>query len=218
MVAPVKVPIVEDFTAKLGRSKSAVVAEYHGLTMKQLQVLRKQLRKDGAEMKIMKNTLARIACMDAGMDALAPDLTGPLAFILSYDDLLVGPKSALTFSRKNPKFKLRGGYAEGATLSADEVKALGSLPSIEVVRGNLIMNLMGVPKEFIQTLEARIEAMGGAPEEEGATASAEAPVAEAAVETAPAEAAPAEAAAEAPAADAPPADAPAPEGEAPAEA
>ncbi|HYE76461.1 MAG TPA: 50S ribosomal protein L10 [bacterium] len=183
MVAPVKVPIVDEFTEMLGRSKSTVVAEYHGLTMKQLQILRKDLRKQGAEMKVVKNTLARLACQRVGMDDLSPELKGPLAFVLSYEDIVVGPKTALQFSRKHPKFKLRGGYAEGATLSEDEVKALGNLPSLEVLRGNLIMNIMGVPREFIQTLEARIEAMGGAPADEAAADAAEPAAAEAAAPT-----------------------------------
>lgn len=196
MVASHKSPIVEKFSTQLTRSKSVAVAEYQGLTHKQMQGLRKSLRSQGAEMKIVKNTLARRACADAGMDALAPELKGPLAFVMSYDEPNLGPKAMLDFAKKYPKLVLKAGYAEGALLDQAGIKALGNLPTLPVLRGMFVMNLKGGPKKFLQLLQARVEQMGGAPP------------AEAAAGAPPAEAAPA---AEAPAAEAPAAEATAPE-------
>lgn len=166
MVAGNKFPIVEEFTTMLGRSKSAVVAEYQGLTHKQLQVLRKSLKASGAEMKIVKNTLARRACQETGMDVLTPELTGPLAFILSYEEVNVGPKVMLEFARKHPKLKVRGGYTEGTRLDPNGVKELATMAGkpelraqflriLQGVQSNFLTTLEAVPKEFLQTLSAK---------------------------------------------------------------
>lgn len=199
MAASKKEPIVAEFTTMLEKSKSAVVAEYAGLTHKQMQGLRKTLKTQGSEMKIVKNSLARRACAAVGMEALSPDLKGPLAFILSYDEPNLGPKAVLDFAKKHPKLVVKGGFAEGATLTPAEVKTLGNLPTLEVLRAMFVMNLKGGPRKFLRLMQARIEQLGG----DTAPAAAAAPAAEAPSAEAPA----AEAAVEAPATE------PAPEGE-----
>lgn len=173
MVATHKAPIVDKFTGMLQESKSAVVAEYQGLTHKQMQVLRKALREQGAEMKIVKNTLARRACVAVGFEPLAGELKGPLAFILSYQELTAGPKAILDFAKKHPKLKVRGGYTDGILLDAAGVKVLATLPGKTELRAQFLSILSGVqsqfltileagPKEFLQTLGAREEQQGGA--------------------------------------------------------
>ena len=154
MVAEYKVPIVDEFTEKLEKSQSAVVAKYHGLTVHEVQTLRRELKANNAEMKVMKNTLARKACERIGMESFGPELKGPLAFILSYEEAPAGPKVAIDFAKEHEAFEIRAGFTEGAMLDAAGVKALASMPSKDELRASFLKTLMAPQMKFMKILQA----------------------------------------------------------------
>ena len=131
---------VELLTEKLKRAKVAVLTDYRGLTVSQLQELRGKLRTGDVEYRVIKNTLARRAAEAAGVKALETELQGPVAIAFGYDDLSTPAKLINEFVRTTRlKLDITGGLVEGRVFSPDQVKQLADLPS----RESLIAQLMG---------------------------------------------------------------------------
>jgi large subunit ribosomal protein L10 len=180
--------IVEELAADLGSAETLIVADYRGLTNKQLEALRDQLLPHGARFRIVKNTLTRRAAEQAGADALLVMLEGPtaIAFIESSGDPAAVAKALAATAKETNVLTLRGGILEGTTLSGEEVDRLATLPPLDVLRGQLvgaivapITLLLGLVSAPLRDLHGLIEARIKQLEEQGELV---APVAEAAVE------------------------------------
>lgn len=131
---------VEEIAERLKKAKVAVLTDYRGLTVSQLQELRTRLRGGQVEYRVIKNTLARRAAEAAGVPALQPELKGPVAIAFGYDDLGVPAKLINEFVRATRlKLEVVGGLVEGRVFSPEQVKQLADLPS----RESLIAQLMG---------------------------------------------------------------------------
>jgi large subunit ribosomal protein L10 len=180
--------IVEELAAELGSADTLIVADYRGLTNKQLEALRDQLIPHGARFRIVKNTLTRRAAEQAGAEALLVMLEGPtaIAFIESSGDPAAVAKALAATARETNVLTLRGGILEGKTLSGDDVQQLAKLPPVDVLRGQLVgaivapvnqlLGLVSAPlRDLHGLLEARIKQL----EEQGEVVE---PVAEAAAE------------------------------------
>lgn len=116
-----------------------LAADFRGLTVKELSELRGALREAGAEMTVVKNTLARRAAETTGRDALRPYLDGPSGLVWVDGDPAVAAKALQQFSKKNEALQLKGGILDGADLSPEGLQRLASLPS----REQLIAQLAG---------------------------------------------------------------------------
>jgi large subunit ribosomal protein L10 len=212
-----KEQIVSKLAEQLQAAETLLVADYRGLTNKQLEALRDELLKHGARFRIVKNTLTRRAAEQAGADALLVMLEGPtaIAFIESAGDPAAVAKALAATARETNVLALRGGILEGKQLSAEEVTRLATLPPVDVLRGQLVaavvapvthlLGLVSAPLRDLHGLvQARIEQLEeqgqvveqpaeGAEEAQSTEATAEdQPAAEA---DAPADSAPAESAA-----------------------
>jgi large subunit ribosomal protein L10 len=185
-----KQTVVADVSAQVARSQTLALAEYRGLTVAHLDVLRKQAREKGVYLHVLKNTLARRAVAGTPFEVASGSMVGPLIYSFS-EDAVAAAKVLSDFAKGNDKLIVMGGAYAGKVLSADGVKSLASIPSKEV----LLAQLLGL----MQSPISRIARVLAAIAEKRAEA---APAAPAAAEVA----APA---AEAPAADAPAAEAPA---------
>ena len=131
---------VEVLTEKLRTAKVALLTDYRGLTVTQLQELRGKLRTGDVEYRVVKNTLARRAAEAAGVPALQPELEGPVAIAFGYDDLSLPSKLINEFVRTTRlKLEVKGGLVEGRVFTPDQVKQLADLPS----KATLIAQLMG---------------------------------------------------------------------------
>ena len=131
---------VDVLTEKLRRAKVALLTDYRGLTVTQLQDLRGKLRTGDVEYRVIKNTLARRAASAAGVGELEKELEGPIAIAFGYDDLSLPSKLINEWVRTTRlKLDLKGGLVEGRVFSPDQVKQLADLPS----RESLIAQLMG---------------------------------------------------------------------------
>jgi large subunit ribosomal protein L10 len=134
---PEKVAIVDEITAKLNDSVSVFVTEYRGMSVGALAKLRAPLREAGAEHKVYKNTLARLAASNAGLESLHEYLTGPTALTFVTGDSVAAAKALSDASKTNPLLVIKGGMLGASPLSADDVKALASLPSREELLARL---------------------------------------------------------------------------------
>ena len=114
-----------------------VVAHYSGLTVAQMQSLRKQMRQAGAAVKVAKNRLAKIALEGTDVASIGPLLKGP-TLIATSSDPVAAPKVAIDFAKGHEKFVILGGAMGKTALNPDGVKALASLPSLDELRAKLI--------------------------------------------------------------------------------
>ena len=123
--------------AELFRSSNAVVlTEYRGLTVAQLKELRTNIRQD-ASYAVVKNTLTKIAAKEAGVDGLDEYLVGPTAIAFINGDTVNVAKALRDFAKANPALVVKGGYFDGAALTAAEVGKLADLESREVLLAKL---------------------------------------------------------------------------------
>ena len=163
-----KVAIVEEIAAKLNDSVAVFVSEYRGMSVGQLADLRAPLHDAGAEHKVYKNTLARIAATNAGYEALNEYLIGPSALTFVTGDSVAAAKALLDQSKAIPLLVIKGGMLGDSPMSADDVKALASLPSREELLARLAGAfqaplvktaglLQALPRNFAYGLSALIE-------------------------------------------------------------
>jgi large subunit ribosomal protein L10 len=118
-------------------SNVVVVAHYSGLTVVQMQTLRRQMKQAGASVKVAKNRLARIALEGTDVASIGPLLKGP-TLIATSSDPVAAPKVAVDFAKANEKFVILGGAMGKTALNPDSVKALASLPSLDELRARLV--------------------------------------------------------------------------------
>ena len=133
---PDKVAVVEEVTAKLNEASAVFVSEYRGLTVSQFADLRKPLRESGAEHKVYKNTLVKLAATAAGMEALNEHLVGPTALTFVSGDVAAAAKALTEQAKATPALVLKGGMIGDTVMSADDLKVLADLPPREVLLAN----------------------------------------------------------------------------------
>jgi large subunit ribosomal protein L10 len=114
-----------------------VVAQYSGLTVAQMQKLRKHARESGASVQVAKNRLAKIALDGTSVASIGPLLKGPTLIAYS-DDPVAAPKVAAAFAKDHDKFVILGGALGAQALDPDGVKSLATLPSLDELRAKLV--------------------------------------------------------------------------------
>lgn len=146
-----------DFVAALEnvykQSSSVIVTHYHGLSVSQINALRKSLRESGAGFKVVKNTLSKIAASNAGLNEIAGLLKGPTAIAYSADPVLAA-KKVVEFAKANDNFKVIGGIMDNEILDADQVRQLAKLPSLDELRGKIIGVLQAPAAKIVGVLQA----------------------------------------------------------------
>ncbi|WP_420451297.1 50S ribosomal protein L10 [Ilumatobacter sp.] len=165
---PDKVAVVEEVTAKLDGAAAVFVTEYRGLTVSQFADLRAPLRDAGAEHKIYKNTLVRLAATAAGKEALHEHLTGPTSLTFVTGDVAAAAKALTEQAKATPALVLRGGIMGQTAMSADELRTLADLPPREVLLAQFAGALQAplaktagllqaLPRDFAYGLSALID-------------------------------------------------------------
>lgn len=128
-----KEAVVAEVRTKLDESDAVIITEYRGLSVTALAELRRELRKAGCEYRVYKNTLARFAAREAGVDGLDTLLVGPTAMAFVKGDVAAVAKSLKEYAKTNPLLVIRGGAVAGKVVSAKDVDVLAELPSREVM-------------------------------------------------------------------------------------
>jgi large subunit ribosomal protein L10 len=127
---------VAELTDQFRNSNAALLTEYRGLTVKQLKELRKSIS-EHATYAVVKNTLTKIAANNAGISSFDDELAGPSAIAFVHGDTVAVAKSLRDFAKANPLLVVKGGYFDGAALSAAEVSKLADLETREVLLAKL---------------------------------------------------------------------------------
>jgi large subunit ribosomal protein L10 len=147
-----KLEAVQTLEGELQRSTVTVVAEYRGLTVTEMNRLRRAVREADGRCRVAKNTLAKRAASVARHEKLAPMLRGPLALIIGFRDPISVAKLAVRFADELPKLEIKGAVLDGELLPPAEVKALASLPPREVILGQLLGLLQAPASQLLRTL------------------------------------------------------------------
>ena len=157
--------VVAELHEKLIGAQMAVFAHYSGMSVAKMTELRNALRECNAELRVVKNTLLKIASRGTPYVVLEEQFKGPLAIALNRGDIVRPTKVLVAFAKKNTEFELQGGMLDGKNLSREELGALAELPSREVLLGkllsvfvavqsSLVNVLSAVPRSFVQVLDA----------------------------------------------------------------
>jgi large subunit ribosomal protein L10 len=136
MARPDKVAAVAELTEEFRSSAGAVLTEYRGLTVKQLQELRRALG-DNASYAVVKNTLTKLAAREAGVDGFDDLLIGPSAIAFIKGDPVEAAKGLRDFARTNAPLVIKGGVLDGKTLTVAEISRMADLESREVLLAKL---------------------------------------------------------------------------------
>lgn len=138
--------MMEKVRADLDGVKAVWVVDYRGITVKEVEQLRRNIREAGAVMKVYKNTLVRIALKDMEMPAMDEALEGPSAFVFCEADPAAAAKALKNFAKDNDKLVIKGGIMEGKFFTAEEVQAIADLPSREELYAQIASAINGVAR------------------------------------------------------------------------
>src|SRR5919107_5320936 len=148
-----KAAAVAEMVDSFNESAGAVLTEYRGLTVKQLQDLRRSLR-GNADYAVVKNTLAKLAASEAGIDAFDDLLTGPTAIAFINGDVVEAAKGLRDFAKANPALVIKGGYLDGASVDAAQIARMADLESREVLLGKLAGAMLASLSQAVYLLNA----------------------------------------------------------------
>ncbi len=157
MPRPDKVAVVDDVKSGLTDSAATLLTHYRGLTVTEMAELRSKLREAGARYRVAKNTLARRAAADAGMEELVELLDGPTALVFCSEDPVAPAKALKAFAKDHPALVIRGGYLDGAVLDDTEAIKLADLASKEELLAQLAGLMYGALANTARLLQAPIE-------------------------------------------------------------
>jgi large subunit ribosomal protein L10 len=147
-----KEQIVTQLQDRFAKATAAVVAEYKGLTVAELNQLRRELREVGGEYHVAKNTLVEIAIEGSPYLSLKDLLSGQNGLVFGYSDAIGLTKVLSRYAKEHDKFAVKGGVTEGQFLSAAGVEAISQLPSREVLRAQLLGLLSRPATQLVGTL------------------------------------------------------------------
>jgi large subunit ribosomal protein L10 len=134
---PDKVAVVSEIVGKLADAQATFITEYRGLSVANLASLRRSLAAHGGEFKVYKNTLARLAAVNAGKPGLDELLVGPSALTFVTGDIAATAKGLREFARANPLLVLKGGVLGTNVLDAKQLEALADLPPRDILLAQL---------------------------------------------------------------------------------
>ena len=160
-----KQQVVSEVMEDLKKAKSVIVTDYRGLDVSQLTMLRRSLFAEKVKYVVIKNTLAKIAARELGLEALYTYLEGPTAIAFGFDDPSIPAKLLNKFAKEFNELEIRGGLLEGSLIDAAQVVMIADLPSRDVLLSqvvgaiaspmtNFAGGLQGVLRKFVYTLDA----------------------------------------------------------------
>ena len=147
-----KQQIVEDLREKFSKSAIIVLTDYKGLDVATMNDLRRRLRTEEIEYRVVKNTILIRASADNDGELIKDFFKGPSAVALSYDDPIAPAKVLTQFAKDHEQLEIKVGVMGGSVLDAAAVTALAKLPSREVLLGQFLSALNAVPTSFVRTI------------------------------------------------------------------
>ena len=163
-----KEEMLEGYRTLVGKSRGYVLTSFSGLSVKQLEALRRRVREAGGEFHVVKNSLIRLAFQQAGLPLPETAGEGTTAIGFGAEDLPALVKAVVEAARESEGLKLKGGVLEGVLYSAAQVQRLADLPALPVVRARLLAvvqapagrvagSLAGSIRQLVRVIQARSE-------------------------------------------------------------
>lgn len=146
-----KAELIEEVSAQVANAQSLVIAEYRGIDVAAVTVLRKTARESGVYLRVIKNTLVRRALADSQFEGISDQLTGPLIYAIS-EDPVSAAKTLSDFAKTNPNIILKGGSLPNKVLDENGVKALATMPSRDELLSKLLGTMQAPITQFVRTL------------------------------------------------------------------
>jgi large subunit ribosomal protein L10 len=146
-----KKAVVAEVSEQVAKAQAIVLAEYRGMGVGDMTILRAQARKSGVYLRVLKNTLVRRAVDGTEFSGLANDMVGPLVFGISADPVATA-KVMNDFAKSNDMFVIKAGAMPNQVLNAAGVKALASMPSRDELLAKLLGTMQAPISKFVQTL------------------------------------------------------------------
>lgn len=154
--------LVAEMSDVLGSAKMTVFARYQGLSVADIQELRKQAREAGVVIKVVKNRLVRVALAshDTYKTADTAPLVGQLLYAISTNDEVAPAQVLHTFAKTHPALQFAGAFSsEGTLLTAEEVTALASLPSKDQLIGQVVSQLLSPVHDITNALSGNLHGL-----------------------------------------------------------
>ena len=151
--------LVAKYVEKIRRSQAVYVTEYRGLTVKQIQDLRRELRSNDTELIVAKNTLMSRALTEAGLPAPETLFTGPTAVALCYKDLAAPAKAINKFAKDSKVLVVRGGVLGHTVFNASGVEQMADLPSREQLLGQVVGVLQAPLSGLVTVLSGTVRGL-----------------------------------------------------------
>ena len=148
-----KKAVVAEVSAQVANAQTIVIAEYRGIEVTDLTVLRKKARESGVYLRVLKNTLVRRAVADTSFAGLADQMVGPLIYSVSADPVAAA-KVLNDFAKTNDKLVLKAGSYAGKVLDKAGVQALASVPGREELLSKLLYVMQAPVAGFVRGLAA----------------------------------------------------------------
>ncbi len=146
-----KKEVVAEVSARLAKAQSVILAEYRGLPVEKITVLRARARASGVYLRVLKNTLARRAVQGTPFEKLADQMVGPLAYGIS-DDPVAAAKVLHAYAKENDKLVIKGGAMPNYVMGAKEVGNLATMPGREELLAKLLGTMQAPVAKFVRTL------------------------------------------------------------------
>lgn len=157
-----KAAVVSELQERFGRACVTLVATNRGLSVVDAIALRRKLRAVNGEYKVAKLTLVRRALLETSAQGLSSLLKGPRGLVFGYTNPVTVAKALVEFAGQNKRLEIEGGAIEGQVISAEQVKALASMPDIGVLRACVILQVMAPAQRLASTITGPAARIAGA--------------------------------------------------------
>ncbi len=165
-----KEQVISDLGEKVKGLQAAVLTNYRGLNVEQINHLRTRLREEKISYRVVKNTLMKLASKGTDLEKLDTFFEGPTAIAISYGDPVLLAKILSEFIKTQPSLKIKAGLIQGKVASPEEVKALATMPSREVLFSQILGGIQGAANQLgaviynalqqvVGTLQSRVDQM-----------------------------------------------------------
>lgn len=147
-----KKQFVVDMNSRLKKAQATFLVDYKGLNVESINRVRGELRKTGAELKVVKNRLLKLASRDTDTESIQDQFIGPCAIAITYDDVIGPAKALVDLSKDIQNLDLKTGQISGKPLNVVDLKRLASLPGREQLLAQVLSAMNAVPTSLVRVL------------------------------------------------------------------
>ena len=177
MRKPEKAERIREMTDHMASAKGVYLADFTGLTVEKVSLLRREMRKSGVHVEVIKNTLLRFAARETGYDVLLPHIQGPTAVLLPMKEEVAPAKILDAFIKEHKLPAVKIACLDGKLYGEDDVKQLAKLPPREILLGQFLRVLQGPLTQFVSVLNAPLRDLANVLDQVSKKRGPEAPVA-----------------------------------------